>query len=80
MRERGIEEFEARELVERGLDRLPETHRTVIILRDIEELDTAEAAEMLGISVDALKQRLHRARLALSRAIEELMAPARDEA
>ncbi|MDX9912861.1 MAG: sigma-70 family RNA polymerase sigma factor [Phycisphaerales bacterium] len=76
VRERGLEELEARELVERALDRLPEAHRTVIVLRDIEELDTAEAAEMLGVSVDALKQRLHRARLALSRAIDELMEPA----
>lgn len=76
VRERGLEELEARELVERALDRLPEAHRTVIILRDIEELDTAEAAEMLGVTVDALKQRLHRARLALSRVIDELMEPA----
>jgi RNA polymerase sigma-70 factor (ECF subfamily) len=44
---------------------LPESYRTVLLLRDIEELDTARAAEALGISENAVKVRLHRARQAL---------------
>jgi RNA polymerase sigma-70 factor (ECF subfamily) len=42
----------------------------VILLRDIEELTTAEAAERLGIEEGALKVRLHRARAALRTLLE----------
>ena len=56
---------ENRELVRAALDRLPDTYRTVILLRDIEELTTDETASALGISAAACKVRLHRARLAL---------------
>ncbi|MEO8276876.1 MAG: sigma-70 family RNA polymerase sigma factor [Thermoanaerobaculia bacterium] len=51
--------------VRASIDRLPETYRTVLLLRDIEELDTAEVAGMLGVSANAVKIRLHRARQAL---------------
>ena len=44
---------------------LPETLRTALVLRDLEELSTREAAEALGIPKSALKVRLHRARAAL---------------
>ena len=44
---------------------LPEDYREVLHLRDIEGMSAQEAAEALGISVDALKSRLHRARAAL---------------
>ncbi|HEX9943099.1 MAG TPA: sigma-70 family RNA polymerase sigma factor [Thermoanaerobaculia bacterium] len=52
-------------LVRQSIDRLPETYRTVLLLRDIEELSTEEAARMLGVTENALKIRLHRARQAL---------------
>lgn len=52
-------------LVRASIDRLPESYRTVLVLRDIEELSTAEAAGLLGITENALKIRLHRARQAL---------------
>lgn len=61
---------ETRESVRQMIDRLPESYRTVLILRDIEEVDTTEAAELLGISVAALKVRLHRARQALRNLFE----------
>jgi RNA polymerase sigma-70 factor, ECF subfamily len=48
-----------------AVSRLPESLRTVFVLRDVEGMSTREAAEMLGISESALKVRLHRARLAL---------------
>jgi RNA polymerase sigma-70 factor (ECF subfamily) len=57
---------EMRRLVRECIDRLPETYRTVLVLRDLEELDTEEAAERLGISENAVKIRLHRARQALA--------------
>ena len=60
-----LERRETRMLVRRCIDRLPETYRTVLVLRDIEDLGTEEAAEQLGISSNATKIRLHRARQAL---------------
>jgi RNA polymerase sigma-70 factor (ECF subfamily) len=54
-----------RQQVRAAIDQLPETYRTVLMLRDIEELDTPEVATMLGISGNAVKIRLHRARQAL---------------
>jgi RNA polymerase sigma-70 factor, ECF subfamily len=62
---------EVRGQVRDCIDRLPEPHRTVLILRDIEELDTADAAELLGCSQACVKTRLHRARQAL----RTLLAP-----
>lgn len=56
---------ESCDLVRSAIDRLPETYRTVLMLRDIEELDTRETAAMLGIEENAVKVRLHRARQAL---------------
>ena len=47
------------------IDALPESYRTVLLLRDIEELDTAETAQLLGVSENVVKVRLHRARQAL---------------
>jgi RNA polymerase sigma-70 factor (ECF subfamily) len=57
-------------LVRACIDRLPEGHRTVLLLRDIEGLDTAETAAALGIGIDAVKMRLHRARQALRSLLE----------
>ncbi len=56
---------EARAMVRAAIERLPENYRTVVLLRDIEELSTEEAAEALGITTTAVKLRLHRARQAL---------------
>ena len=60
-----IERDEVRQAVRKAIDQLPETHRNVLLLRDIEELDTAEVAKMLEITEGAVKTRLHRARMAL---------------
>ena len=60
-----MERAENRELVRRQIDALPEGYRTVLVLRDIEGLDTEETAKVLGLSVNATKIRLHRARQAL---------------
>ena len=56
---------ETREVMEEGLRRLPEDLRTVFILRDEDGHSNTEVAEMLDLSVPAVKSRLHRARLAL---------------
>jgi RNA polymerase sigma-70 factor (ECF subfamily) len=60
-----LQRNEVRSLVRRSIDRLPETYRTVLLFRDIEGLGTAEVAELLGITENAVKVRLHRARQAL---------------
>jgi RNA polymerase sigma-70 factor, ECF subfamily len=64
----------------RALDGLTDDQREVILLRDVEGLTAPEAADALGVSVDALKSRLHRARQALRSAmmpvLEPLAAPA----
>jgi RNA polymerase sigma-70 factor (ECF subfamily) len=49
-----------REFLEEAVLNLPESYRTVIMLRDIEELSTAETAEALDLTEDNVKVRLHR--------------------
>jgi RNA polymerase sigma-70 factor, ECF subfamily len=60
-----LERRQTRERVRAAVGRLPEKHRTVILLRDIEELSTEETARALGTTATAVKVRLHRARQAL---------------
>lgn len=69
--DKAAESRELREQVRKYIDQLPESYRTVLLLRDIEELSTDEAAKLLGITPGAVKTRLHRARQAL----RELMHP-----
>jgi RNA polymerase sigma-70 factor (ECF subfamily) len=52
-------------LVRDCIDKLPEDYRTVLLLRDIEGLDTEETAQVLGTGPGVVKTRLHRARQAL---------------
>jgi RNA polymerase sigma-70 factor (ECF subfamily) len=56
---------ETRTLVRSCIERLPEIYRTVLVMRDIEEVDTEETARLLGVTTAVVKTRLHRARLAL---------------
>jgi RNA polymerase sigma-70 factor (ECF subfamily) len=65
-----LERHETRGMVRRAIERLSENYRSVLILRDIEELDTEETAAALGIQVNAVKTRLHRARQALRTLLE----------
>lgn len=60
-----LERRELRTIVRQCIDRLPESYRAVVLLRDIEELDADETAVVLGITTSAVKSRLHRARQAL---------------
>ncbi len=56
---------EMRDIIRDLVLQLPENYRTVLMLRDIEEMDTQETARILDIEVNAVKVRLHRARQAL---------------
>jgi RNA polymerase sigma-70 factor (ECF subfamily) len=68
---------ETQEMVRRCIDRRPAAYRSVLVLRDIEDLDTAEAAKMLAVTPNAAKIRLHRARQALKTLIERELNPLR---
>lgn len=56
---------ELRVRLQEAIATLPEMYRTVILLRDIEELSTEETAQVLELSPDVVKTRLHRARVAV---------------
>jgi len=57
-------------LVEEAVDGLPEMYRQVLVLREIEGMNTAEVAEALAISEDVVKTRLHRARALLQEKVD----------
>jgi RNA polymerase sigma-70 factor, ECF subfamily len=62
---------EQAEVIERAIKELPEPFRDVYLLADVEGLPNAEIGEMLGLSVAAVKSRLHRARMRM----RDLLAP-----
>ncbi len=65
---------QARALLERAIDALPESSRVVVVLRDLEELSSAETADALGLTEEAVRVRLHRARRVLRGTIEDTLA------
>jgi RNA polymerase sigma-70 factor (ECF subfamily) len=69
-----LQSEEVRKHIQTSVDALPDGLRTVFLLRDVEELSTEDTAEMLGLSVPAVKTRLHRARMALREAIGRYFA------
>jgi RNA polymerase sigma-70 factor, ECF subfamily len=66
-----VMQSEMKQVLEGAIRELPEAYRTVILLRDLEELSTQEAAQILDITEDTVKQRLHRGRLALRKSLDE---------
>ncbi len=62
---------ESHRMVHEKISQLPEDSRNVILLRDIQEVSTAEAAAHLDVSEAVIKTRLHRARQALRRLLEQ---------
>jgi RNA polymerase sigma factor (sigma-70 family) len=58
-----------------AIDQLPDSFRLVLLLRDIEEMSTEETATALGITPNAAKLRLHRARMALRTLLAERLKP-----
>ena len=67
--EEDVAERQIEAVLARAIAALDPMYREVLVLRDIEGLSAAQVAEVLGIGVDAVKSRLHRARLAVRRAI-----------
>ncbi|HSE94941.1 MAG TPA: sigma-70 family RNA polymerase sigma factor, partial [Methylomirabilota bacterium] len=66
---------ETRRLVRGLIASLPDHYRTVLLLRDLEELSNEETAEILGDSVASIKSRLHRARMALRELVTRSLRP-----
>jgi len=55
------------------IDKLPDNYRTVLLLRDVEEMSISEVAKILNISETNVKGRVHRARSALKKLLEPLL-------
>jgi RNA polymerase sigma-70 factor, ECF subfamily len=64
---------EMKQVLDRAISALPENYRSVILLRDVEELSTLESAQILDLTEDVVKTRLHRARLAVRQELDEYL-------
>jgi len=62
-----LEKKEMRQKLREAVEQLPPIYREVLVLRDLEELNQAETAKALGVSVTLVKVRLHRARMMLQK-------------
>lgn len=77
--EQDIASREMSECVQAYVDQLPADYRTVVVLSQLEELPDREIAEVLGISLEAAKIRLHRARARLRQLLDQGCDLSRDE-
>lgn len=68
--DRSLVRGELGDKVRLAIDALPEPYRTTVMLADVDELSMDDVAETMGVSVPAVKSRLHRGRLALRKALE----------
>jgi RNA polymerase sigma-70 factor, ECF subfamily len=68
-----VEQQQLGKILERCLADLPQGAREVMVLRDVLELDTAETASCLGVSEEAVRVRLHRARAAVAASLTDRM-------
>jgi RNA polymerase sigma-70 factor, ECF subfamily len=69
-----VEQKEVREAIWTALAELSDIYREVFVLRDVQHLDVAETAQVLGISESAVKTRLHRARLMMRESLSPIFA------
>jgi RNA polymerase sigma-70 factor (ECF subfamily) len=67
-------------MLQTAVDQLPDAYRTVFMLREVEQMNTVETAECLGLTEEAVKTRLHRSRALLRRSLEDRAGPAMAEA
>jgi RNA polymerase sigma-70 factor (ECF subfamily) len=75
-----VESRERRELLQRGLERLSPDLREAVVLRDLQDLDYDEIAQVLGVPVGTVKSRINRGRLELARVLkrmEQMKGPAK---
>ncbi len=69
--EKNVERSEMREIIEKAMSKLPPEYKTVIILRDFEDLPYEEIAKILKISIGTVKSRIFRARKLLAEYLKE---------
>ncbi len=69
--EQAVGRSQVQDIVRQAIDALPENYRAVVLLRDIEELSGAETGKLLGLTANAVKVRLHRARQALRELLDQ---------
>jgi RNA polymerase sigma-70 factor (ECF subfamily) len=67
-------------LLEEAVEKLPDAYRAIFILRDIEDMSTTDAADVLEITEDNVKVRLHRARALLRKSLYESAGMERKQA
>ena len=68
--ERQAYDHELRSVLEHAIEALPESYRSVFVLRVVEGLDVNETASALEIGVEAVKTRLHRGRALLRKQLQ----------
>ena len=66
---------ELREVLERAIGGLPPDYRTALVMHDVEGLSNPDIAETLGISLPAVKSRVHRSRLWVRKQLAEYLDP-----
>ena len=71
--DRQILQSEMKQVLDQAIGALPENYKSVILLRDVEELSTLETAQLLDLTEDVVKTRLHRARLAVRQKLDEYL-------
>ncbi len=64
---------ETKHLLDKAIGELPEKYKAVLLMRDVEDLSTRETAQVLNLTEDVVKTRLHRARLAVRRKLDECL-------
>ena len=78
--EQSVNDQQLRGVLERAIDALPDDFRAVFVLRAVEQMSGAEAAECLGIPEETVKTRLHRARLRLQESVVRSLDANRERA
>ena len=76
--EQAVLDEELRKHLHGAIMELPEIYRAVVLLRDVEGLSTQEAAEILDISTEVIKMRLHRGRLAIRQKMDAYLRVERE--
>ena len=77
--EKHVSDREVRRIMESAIERLPSAYRSVVMLRDVEDLSTAETADCLGIPLATVKTRLHRGHALLRESLGSTLGVQRRE-
>jgi RNA polymerase sigma-70 factor (ECF subfamily) len=71
--DRQVLQSELKQALDRAIAGLPENYKSVMLLRDVEELSTQETAHVLDLTEDVVKTRLHRARVAVRHELDSYL-------